>query len=72
MPKTGNGLLGSNQGFFTAKPRHNRAVYTFWMHLPTSPCITLSKYAEPISQGHWWIWQHEAESLTISICTIGW
>ena len=26
----------------------------------------------PISQGHCWIWHHEAEGLTMHICVIGW
>ena len=50
--KDRNGLPSANQVISIAKPRHSHAVYTLRVHLPTSPCSTLSAEAEPISKEH--------------------
>ena len=54
-------------GPFTLKPRE--------MTYPaptTSPCHTLSAHAEPITQGHCWIWHHELKvSWRIHVSLVG-
>ena len=48
--KERNGLPNANQGLSIAIPRHSHAVCTLWVHLPTSPCPTISAGTEPKSQ----------------------
>ena len=68
MPKGGHPVPTKA---LSTESRCGHAVCTLRVHTPTSPCPPLSAHAEPISKGHCWKWQNQAESLMTPYGVIG-
>ena len=49
-----NSPPSAKQGLSKSESRDGHAVCTLQVHLPISPCPTVTAHTEPISQGHCW------------------